>query len=300
MRALHHFIQLGTVTAAAERMSLSQPTVSRLLGSLESKLTEPLFERQGRTLNPTRSALEFYDASLRVFEAIENMRQTSVVSRSAEILRIMAPPTFALGFLQEAVARFQQTNMNVTVQIDVCSSPTIFRVISEGGADLGITDATIQHEALRHTPFRCAGMVCFMRTDHVLAKMKEIQFDGLDDLAVIGMTHRHPTRSYVERMLKEAGVDWRMVVETSTASSAVSFVQSTGAVSFLSPFPVAGNLPMDVTFRPVQLKRKYTTQFVYPARIGVKSLTRFFMYVVRELSEQHNDWSEAISHKVTG
>ena len=294
MRALHHVVQLRTVTAAAERMGLSQPSVSRLLSSLEGKLSEPLFERQGRNLVPTRSALEFHEASIRVFEAIENMGKEPIIARGAQSLHIMAPPSFTQGFLQEAVARFQETNSAVAVQIDVCSSPTIFNVISEGGADLGITDAIVKHEALRYTPFRSAKMVCFMRTDHVWAKLKEVSFETGQNLSVIGLTRRHPTRSVVDRILQNAGIDWRMIVETSTAASAISFVRETGAVAFLSPFPVAINLPEDVTFRPLHSDLEYTTRFVYPATIGTKSLTRFFMRLIKELSKKHDAWSDAV------
>ncbi|MBL4615101.1 MAG: LysR family transcriptional regulator [Magnetovibrio sp.] len=291
MRALHHVVQLGTVTAAATRMGLSQPAVSRLLSGLESKLAQPLFERQGRTLAPTRSALDFYEASIRVFEAIENMRSNPVVLHNVEQLRIAVPPTFAQGFIQDAVALFMQTNTNVTVQIDVRSSPAIFEVITEGAIDLGITDATIRHEAVRDTPFRRSTTACFMRKDHPFAKMDEVNFEAVKEIDIVGLSQRHGTRNHVDRLLAKSEVHARMVIETSTAASAVSFVQSTGAVTFLSPFPVASNLPPDVTFRPLQAGLKHTTRFIHSARIGLKPVARRFMRAVTTVSEGHNNWS---------
>lgn len=293
MRALHHVVQLGTVTAAAGRMGLSQPAVSRLLSSLESKLSQPLFERQGRTLVPTRSALDFYAASTRVFEAIENMRSNPDVAQNVEQLRVAVPPTFAQGFIQEAAARFLQTNTNVNVQIDVRSSPAIFEVISDGTVDIGITDATIRHEAVRDTPFRRSSSVCFMPKGHPLTLMDEVEFEGVTDIDIVGLPKRHGTRIHVDSLLSKADVNVRLVVETSTAASAVSFVKTTGAVAFLSPFPVASDLPDEVTFRPLRGGLKYTTRFIYSARVGLKPLARRFMRAVIQVSEGHNDWSSS-------
>ncbi|CCQ73673.1 LysR family transcriptional regulator [Magnetospira sp. QH-2] len=294
MRALHHVVTLGTVTAAATRMGLSQPAVSRLLASLESKLSQPLFERQGRGLVPTRSALDFCTASARVFDAIEGMQQNLAVSNQVETLRVAAPPTFARGFLQQAVALFLEANINATIQVDVRSSPSIIGMVSEGAVDVGITDTALTHEAVRDQPFRKAAMACFLRRDHPLTANREINVAEAGDLELIGLTHRHATRAYIDNLLRSSGHGWRMIVETSTAASAVSFVRETGAVSFLSPFPVAGDLPPEVTFRPLHGGLTHISRFIYPARIGLRPLTRRFMRAVTAVSEHHDGWSEAL------
>ncbi len=292
MRALHHVIQLGTVTAAGNRMGLSQPAVSRMLFSLEAKLAKPLFERQGRTLVPTQWALDFYASSAKVFEAIENMRRCTTNSDKAD-LRIAVPPTFAQGFLQEAVGVFLKTYRNVKIHVDVRSSPAIFEIVSEGLVDLGITDMLTHQEAIRDKAFRRAAMVCFMRKDHLLTQFDAIDLEKVAELEVVGLTRRHVTRSHVDRLLDKADTKWRMIVETSTATAAVSFVEKTGAVAFLSPFPVARELPPEVTWRPICNGRKYITRFVFPARVGLKLLSHQFMGAVTEVSQLHDEWSEA-------
>ena len=291
MRALHHVIQLGTVTAAGNRMGLSQPAVSRMLFSLEAKLGKPLFERQGRTLAPTQWALDFYASSTKVFEAIENMRQCATDSDKAD-LRIAVPPTFAQGFLQEAVGVFLRSYGNVKVLVDVRSSPSIFEIVSEGLVDLGITDMLTHQEAIHDKAFRRAAMVCFMRKDHPLTQYDEVNLDKVNEIEVVGLTRRHATRSQMDRLLEKAHVNWRMIVETSTATAAVSFVEKTGAVAFLSPFPVARELPPEVTYRPLHNGPIYITRFVFPARIGLKSLTRQFMRAAMDVSQFHDAWSE--------
>ncbi|MBO0594954.1 LysR family transcriptional regulator [Nesterenkonia sp. E16_7] len=50
----------GSVTAAAERLHLSQPTVTQALNRLRRETGEELFIRVGRGIEPTRSATELY------------------------------------------------------------------------------------------------------------------------------------------------------------------------------------------------------------------------------------------------
>lgn len=56
LTTLRHLLATGSVTATAERMSLSQPAVSRALARLRDALGDPLFVRDGLTLMPTARA----------------------------------------------------------------------------------------------------------------------------------------------------------------------------------------------------------------------------------------------------
>lgn len=293
MRALHYVIQLGTVTAAGSRMGLSQPAVSRILSGLETKLAKPLFERQGRTLVPTQWALDFYASSTRVFEAIESMHSYSLTTRKT-VLRIVAPPTFSHGFLQEAIGEFLQEYVNVNVVLDVRSSPAIYELVSEGLADLGISDIPSDPGAVRELPFRQASMVCFMREDHPLTQYETVDLEKVDNLVIVGLSSRYATRSFIDRHLEEARVRTQMIAETSTATAAVSFVEKTGAVAFLSPFPVAAGLPSTVTYRPLLAGRSYITRFLLSRHVGVKPVTRQLMRFIMKIARKHDNWSEGI------
>ncbi|MFI9505683.1 LysR substrate-binding domain-containing protein [Nocardia sp. NPDC052566] len=56
----------GSVSAAARRLSLTQPTLSRQLHELEKRLGAELFEREGRGLAPTPAGLALVERARRV------------------------------------------------------------------------------------------------------------------------------------------------------------------------------------------------------------------------------------------
>ena len=56
-------LEAGTLLGASRRLGVSQPTVGRQISELESQLGLVLFERTGRGLSPTASALQLADAA---------------------------------------------------------------------------------------------------------------------------------------------------------------------------------------------------------------------------------------------
>ena len=93
-------VEHGGVVKAAERLSVSQPTVSAGLKVLESELGQPLFEPAGtgRRVRPTAKALEFYKDALEILKRCEvariNFRRKGVQS-----------PTLRIGVLNTIASR---------------------------------------------------------------------------------------------------------------------------------------------------------------------------------------------------
>lgn len=70
LAALDALLGTGSVTAAARRLGLSQPAMSRLLGRLREELQDPLLVRAGRGLVPTPRALALAPALHAALEAV--------------------------------------------------------------------------------------------------------------------------------------------------------------------------------------------------------------------------------------
>lgn len=76
---LHWLLTEQSVTRAAARLEVSQPTVSHALGRLRSLLGDPLLIKSGRTMLPTKKAEALQP---RVAEAIDRMRDVLLAEDS--------------------------------------------------------------------------------------------------------------------------------------------------------------------------------------------------------------------------
>ena len=88
-------VDCGGVVKAAERLRISQPSISAGLKALEEELGQPLFQRRGagRSLRPTSKALHFYG------DVREILRQCEVAQARFSINE-PKPSKFRIGVLQ--------------------------------------------------------------------------------------------------------------------------------------------------------------------------------------------------------
>ena len=69
LRSFLAVVDSGSLSAAADRLGLVQPTVGRHIRELEETLDTPLFRRQPRGLEPTPAALDLVEDARRMGEA---------------------------------------------------------------------------------------------------------------------------------------------------------------------------------------------------------------------------------------
>ena len=85
LQAFHLVMQTGSVTQAAEALSISQPAVSKLLQALEAETRLTLFDRARRRLLPTMDARRFHVEVDRLFRAASGIDHLVNEIRSAGV-----------------------------------------------------------------------------------------------------------------------------------------------------------------------------------------------------------------------
>jgi DNA-binding transcriptional LysR family regulator len=126
----------GSFTAAAERVSLSQSTVSQHVRRLEDLVGQPLFDRGTRhvKLSPHGETLHRYAEKIL---ALMEEAMTSLCGHTLNgTVRVGLPEDFASTRLTTALASFAQRNPQVELVIGTGLSGDLFRELDEGKYDL--------------------------------------------------------------------------------------------------------------------------------------------------------------------
>lgn len=125
LAALEH----GSLLGAARALGSSQPTMGRQLAELERQLGAVLFERTGRGLKPTPTALRLADAA-RAMEsgALQLTRDlTSAQASASGTVRLSASQPVACGLLPQVLARMRQDVPGI--QIELVSSNAVSNLL---------------------------------------------------------------------------------------------------------------------------------------------------------------------------
>ncbi|EHJ4811978.1 LysR substrate-binding domain-containing protein [Salmonella enterica] len=143
LRHLHTFVavaQQGTLGRAAETLNLSQPALSKTLNELEQLTGTRLFERGRLGAQLTVPGEQFLTHAVKVLDALNTAGQAlnRKEDASADVVRVGALPTAALGILQAAIGRFHQQQKSTSLQVATMNNTMLLAGLKSGEIDLGI------------------------------------------------------------------------------------------------------------------------------------------------------------------
>ena len=195
-RQLRHFLavlDLGSLSAAAEVVHLSQPALSRSLSALEDELCVPLFDRAGRRLRPTPYALAYAERARRiVFDANEGARELELM-RGGEL----GPLSFGMGsslaawLLGPLLLKLMQEAPALKLNALVKTSDMLIDALIGERLDFFVGDvrvAALVPDMAIEPVYPCT-FGWFARQNHPLAKQRRIGIAELKKYPLIGTGH---------------------------------------------------------------------------------------------------------------
>lgn len=148
LRCFLETAQTGSLSAAARRLGLSQPTLSRQVASLEQSLGVTLFERVGRAMQPTEAGLALLEHARAMGAAADELALAATgQSQAVEgTVSVSASDAFSVWLLPPIVAGLRADAPGIVVDV----------VASNALADLRRREADI---AVRHVAPEQPGLI---------------------------------------------------------------------------------------------------------------------------------------------
>ena len=202
--ALRAFLEVAehrSFSRAAERLHRSQPAVSKRIAALESQLKTPLFDRVGRTVQPTAAGVALLPYARRVLQELEDGRRalSQLPDQIAGRLSIGTSHHIGLHRLPRVLKRYTQRYPDVDLDIHFMDSEVACEAVLAGKLELGIV--TLPAQPLTNLQTRKVWpdpMSVVVSPQHLLARLKKVR---LADLAA------HPAvlpdaATYTHRIIK--------------------------------------------------------------------------------------------------
>ncbi|NDL64574.1 LysR family transcriptional regulator [Acerihabitans arboris] len=161
METFVYVLETGSFSAAARRLNIGQPAVSKTIAQLEERFGVRLLLRSTRGLTPTEAGEEYYQSAKR---AIDDINQAEAAVRGAGHgltgrLRICAPVTFARMHILPHLGPFLSRHPELNV--DVVLDDRHIDLIAEGidvGLRLGaLSDSSLIARKLGAAPLQIVG-----------------------------------------------------------------------------------------------------------------------------------------------
>ncbi|WP_395319504.1 LysR family transcriptional regulator [Variovorax sp. UC74_104] len=223
LRAFLAVYQLKKLSAAAQRLFVTQSAVSMLIRQLEEGLDTRLFDRTTRSLKATAAAEQMMATVERILRDVDSLsndfRELAALERGRVTLAIT--PTLAALLLPDAMRAFNEQHPGVRVLVNDCAPDQfISRIIGEH-VDFGIgtperpgAEVEVQRLMRDHLAVVC-------REDHPLAKARVVRWSDLGGHPLITVRPGYGVRPLIDGTAAEAGVALDVVNEVSFLSTAI-------------------------------------------------------------------------------
>jgi DNA-binding transcriptional LysR family regulator len=276
-------MEAGTVTAAAERLHVTQPAVSKMLAQLERDLGFRAFLRDRRRLIPTPEARALYHEVERAFVSLDYLTRFARDLKGLRQGHIVVGATHAIsvGWLPGLVAEFLQQHPGLSMSLETMDSPRIAHAVATGHLDLGIVQFEIAtHHVKRETLFSVEA-VCVMPPAHRLAKRRVIRPADLQDEPFIALSALNRFRVKLDALMEAEGIDRRIRINTPLGSSACAFVMEGMGVTVIDRLSAEDNRHRGIVIRPFQPQIAEGLVLLTPARRPVSMVADEFAAALR-------------------
>jgi DNA-binding transcriptional LysR family regulator len=227
LRAFAAVYELRKLTAAAERLSVTQSAVSVLIRQLEEGLATRLFDRTTRALRPTRAADEAIVVAERILRDLDSLgtglRDLRTLRRGR--VRIAVTPTLGEIALPAALRRFAQAHPDIHVAVDDCAPDRfISRVLGEH-VDFGIGSPEQAAADVDTRMLKRDHLALVVPRGHALAgaggARRQVRWTQLAGHPVITVRAGYGIRPLIDATAARAGVALNVVNEVAFLSTAL-------------------------------------------------------------------------------
>lgn len=171
--------RLGSVSKAAEDISLSQSATSMSLGELEGHLGAPLFHRLGKRLS-----LNDYGRWLqpKVHQLLMQAKEIELSSKQGSLqgsLKIGASSTIGNYLVPSAIAAFVNKHPEVSIHLEIANTEQIVAGMQSLNFDIGLIEGPSHAPQLNTEIWKEDELVIFCSPTHALAKSNNVTAQDL-------------------------------------------------------------------------------------------------------------------------
>ncbi|WP_233156987.1 MULTISPECIES: LysR family transcriptional regulator [Amycolatopsis] len=235
VRAFVLLYETRSVTATAESMHVTQPTVSYSLQKLRRRFSDELFRRTGGGLVPTTTAQALYPP---LHHALAEIESTLSGAHSFDPATACARFTLALSDLGEVtllprlMAALAARAPGVTLTVRPLDVDSAVDQLGRGEIDAFVASPLISSQRVTRIPLFSEGYVGMVARDHPRlrgAAMSVAELTAERHITVFGPTGHHGPR----RALEARGLLDRVVLEVTRFSTLPYLVQDSELVAMV-------------------------------------------------------------------
>jgi DNA-binding transcriptional LysR family regulator len=239
-------------TKAAETLHMTQPTLSKLVKSLEDELGVTLFDRSGKYVKLTDAGKAAIGQIQVIIQAVKDLHITldDVSNLKTGTIKLGLPPVIGSVFFPRVVAPFQKLYPKIEFQMNEEGSKKVEQLVMDGSIDLGVVILPVEESCFGIMPFTRQKCSLVLHKSHPLSGQTSVSLRDLESEPFILFAKGFAVRQHVIDACRSVGFDPNITYESSQWDLLVEMVSAGLGVSFLPEAICAKIVNPDVRIVP--------------------------------------------------
>ena len=239
LRHLRYFDTLAETlnfTRAAERLHVTQSTLSHQIRQLEEELGMVLFDRSHKKVALTEAGELLRSHLVPALQQID--RGLQALSHPAEAitseLRIAATHSFNTRLVPLCVSAFLAYHPHVQVRVEELSAEQIAKRLSSGHLDLGVSYKPDNRPDLWFEPLYNEELRLCVAATHPLAKRRRVRMIELHHCRMVLLPQQFSTRGLLDECFEAAGAQPLVVAELNSIAPMIELIRQTDLAGIIA------------------------------------------------------------------
>lgn len=208
LRYFHQIVTSGSLSRAAEALSIAQPALSLHLKNLEREFDTALVVRHPRGVELTDAGRVLFEQAKLILQEVDQTHALiqELSARPRGTVRFGLPTSVVRGLTPPLIAETRRRFPDVSLHVVEGMSGALCDALAVGDLDLALLFETTPTRAVLVEPLVRERLFCVVGRAHPLANRDRIPFRDLRRYEIALPSARHTLRRIVDRAAEEEGI----------------------------------------------------------------------------------------------
>lgn len=262
----------GTITAAAEKLYITQPALSIFITKLEKQIGKPLFERRGGILVPTYLGEKYLEAAREMLRLQDqyNLAQSLIVKDSSGRMRIGIQTRRSPEIIPMIISRFSENYPNIDLCFEESNTNVLEKLLDTNKIDLMISSVARFKEDLHYVEAYDERLLITLPAGHHalredLTNLSKYPFVNLKDVAgerFILPHHGQSLREDIDIILAQQKIVPKVIQEIRSLETITKLVAMKLGIGFIRESYIKNLHVEGVTYGVFELPANFSSKLV--------------------------------------
>jgi DNA-binding transcriptional LysR family regulator len=241
LRTFKTVADLASFSAAAQRLKLSQPSISYQVKELEETLGLPLLDRLGKRVRLTEAGDVLYGYARRMLDVLDEANVAIEEMRGIKrgTLRVGASTTVGIYILPAALGAFKKEHPGLVISLEIGTRARVQEQVLNSELDLAVVGPALKDPELAVIPFLSDELVVVAPSGHPLAGKRGLTLKQLAGEPFVMREQASGSRWSLEKAARKAGAKLVVAMELGSNGAIKHAVESGLGLAVVSRYACA-------------------------------------------------------------